>query len=420
MNVQSILHSVVSFIKCDGIVGFWKRLVMAINMKKQLLIGLSLVLGGVMLGACSKTSETAAASAPQEVGILEIQAQPVTLTMELPGRTSALQVSEVRPQVGGIIQKRLFAEGSEVKAGQPLYQIDPATYQATFNSARASLDRAEATLVSTRNKASRYEELVTIKAVSQQDYDDSQAALKQANADVSAAKASVETARINLNYTQVKSPIAGRIGRSSVTPGALVTANQAAALATVQQLDPVYVDVTQSSAELLQLKRNLASGQMKANGANQADVKLILEDGSRYPQTGKLQFSDVTVDQNTGTITLRAVFPNPAGDLLPGMYVRAVLEEGQAENAILVPQMAVTRDTKGNPTALVIGADGKVELRVIQTRRAVGDKWLVSEGLNAGDKLIVDGLQKIAPGMPVKAVPADKVSNPEPTTAAQR
>jgi membrane fusion protein (multidrug efflux system) len=393
---------------------------MAINMKKKLLIAFSLVLGGVLLGACSKPSETEAASAIQEVGVLEIQAQAVTLTMELPGRTSALQISEVRPQVGGIIQKRLFAEGSEVKAGQPLYQIDPATYQATYESARASLAKAEASLVSTRNKASRYEELVSIKAVSQQDYDDSQAALKQANADVSAAKATVETARINLNYTQVKSPISGRIGRSTVTPGALVTASQASALATVQQLDPVYVDVTQSSAELLQLKRNLASGQLKSTGTNQADVKLILEDGSIYPQTGKLQFSDVTVDQNTGTIALRAVFPNPAGDLLPGMYVRAVLEEGMDEKAILVPQMAVTRDTKGNPTALVIGADDKVELRVLQTQRVVGDKWLVSEGLKAGDKLIVDGLQKIAPGMPVKAAPADKETNTAPTTAAQR
>jgi membrane fusion protein (multidrug efflux system) len=393
---------------------------MAMKMNKKLLIGLSLVLGGVVLGACSKPSETEAASATQEVGVLEIQAQAVTLTMELPGRTSALQISEVRPQVGGIIQKRLFAEGSEVKAGQPLYQIDPATYQVTYESARASLAKAEASLVSTRNKASRYEELVSIKAVSQQDYDDSQAALKQANADVSAAKATVETARINLNYTQVKSPISGRIGRSTVTPGALVTASQASALATVQQLDPVYVDVTQSSAELLQLKRNLASGQLKSTGANQADVKLILEDGSIYPQTGKLQFSDVTVDQNTGTIALRAVFPNPAGALLPGMYVRAVLDEGMDEKAILVPQMAVTRDTKGNPTALVIGADDKVELRVLQTQRVVGDKWLISAGLKAGDKLIVDGLQKIAPGMPVKVAPADKETNTAPTTAAQR
>ena len=270
-------------------------------------------------------------------------------------------------------------------------------------------------MISTRNKASRYEELVAIKAVSQQDNDDSQAALKQAQADVASAKAAVETARINLDYTRVAAPISGRIGRSSVTPGALVTAGQSAALATVQQLDTIYVDVTQSSAELLRLKRDLASGQLKAAGANQASVKLMLEDGSVYPEAGKLQFSDVTVDQSTGSITLRAVFPNPKGDLLPGMYVRAVLEEGGEDRAILVPQQGVTRDTKGNPTALVVGAENKVELRVLKTRRTVGDKWLVSEGLKAGDKLIVDGLQKIGPGMPVNPVPAlsaDKAAAP--------
>ncbi len=360
-----------------------------------------------------------AAATPPEVGVMDIQAQALTLTTELSGRTSAYLVSEVRPQVGGIIQKRHFVEGAEVKAGQPLYQIDPASYQATYDSARASLAKAEASLTSTRNKASRYEELVAIKAVSQQDNDDSQAALKQAQADVAAAKAAVETARINLDYTRVTSPISGRIGRSSVTPGALVTASQASALSTVQQLDPIYVDVTQSSAELLRLKRDLASGQLKPAGANQAAVKLLLEDGSAYSLPGKLQFSDVTVDQNTGTIMLRAVFPNPKGDLLPGMYVRAVLEEGDEAQAILAPQQGVTRDTKGNPTALVVGADNKVELRVLKTRRVVGDKWLVSEGLKAGDKLIVDGLQKIAPGMAVLPVSADKAVSAAPAAAAQ-
>jgi membrane fusion protein (multidrug efflux system) len=368
-----------------------------------------------MLSGCGQQASTESVAAIPDVGIVEIQAQAVTLTTELSGRTSAFQVSEVRPQVGGIIQKRLFVEGADVKAGQALYQIDPATYQATYDSARASLAKAEASLISTRNKASRYEELVAIKAVSQQDNDDSQAALKQAQADVASAKAAVETARINLDYTRVAAPISGRIGRSSVTPGALVTAGQSAALATVQQLDTIYVDVTQSSAELLRLKRDLASGQLKAAGANQASVKLMLEDGSVYPEAGKLQFSDVTVDQSTGSITLRAVFPNPKGDLLPGMYVRAVLEEGGEDRAILVPQQGVTRDTKGNPTALVVGAENKVELRVLKTRRTVGDKWLVSEGLKAGDKLIVDGLQKIGPGMPVNPVPAlsaDKAAAP--------
>lgn len=360
----------------------------------------------LVLSGCGQSANTEAAAAAPDVGIVEIRAQAITLTTELSGRTSAFQVSEVRPQVGGIIQKRLFVEGADVKAGQALYQIDPASYQATYDSARASLAKAEASLISIRNKASRYEELVVIKAVSQQENDDSQAALKQAQADVAAAKAALETARINLAYTRVTSPIAGRIGRSSVTPGALVTTGQAAALATVQQLDTIYVDVTQSSADLLRLRRDLASGQLKTAGANQAAVKLILEDGSTYPLAGKLQFSDVTVDQSTGSITLRAVFPNPKGELLPGMYVRAVLEEGAEEQAILAPQQGVTRDTKGNPTALVVGPDNKVELRVLKTRRTIGDKWLVSEGLKAGDKLIVDGLQRIAPGATVHPVPA--------------
>lgn len=388
---------------------------MAIKNKWQLPVGAVLVLSGMLLGGCGQQANTGAVASAPDVGVVDIQAQAVTLTTELPGRTSAFQVSEVRPQVGGIIQKRLFVEGADVKAGQALYQIDPATYQAAYDSARANLAKAEASLISVRNKASRYEELVAIKAVSQQDNDDSQAALKQAQADVAAAKAAVETARINLDYTRVSSPISGRVGRSSITPGALVTAGQSAALATVQQLDTMYVDVTQSSAELLRLRRDLASGQLKVAGANQASVKLVLEDGSIYPEAGKLQFSDVTVDQSTGSITLRAVFPNPKGDLLPGMYVRTVLEEGREDRAILVPQQGVTRDTKGNPTALVVGADNKVELRVLKTGRTVGDKWLVSEGLKAGDKLIVDGLQKIGPGMPVNPVPAlsaDKAAAP--------
>lgn len=360
----------------------------------------------LVLSGCGQPANSEAAAAAPDVGIVEIRAQAITLTTELSGRTSAFQVSEVRPQVGGIIQKRLFVEGADVKAGQALYQIDPASYQATYDSARANLAKAEASLISIRNKASRYEELVAIKAVSQQENDDSQAALKQAQADVAAARAALETARINLAYSRVTSPIAGRIGRSSVTPGALVTTGQAAALATIQQLDTIYVDVTQSSADLLRLRRDLASGQLKTAGANQAAVKLILEDGSTYPLAGKLQFSDVTVDQSTGSITLRAVFPNPGGELLPGMYVRAVLEEGAEEQAILAPQQGVTRDTKGNPTALVVGPDNKVELRVLKTRRTIGDKWLVSEGLKAGDKLIVDGLQRIAPGATVNPVPA--------------
>lgn len=380
---------------------------MAIGMTWQRsLIGAAMICAGLALSGCEQKGSAESATPAPDVGTILVEARSITLTTELPGRTSAYQVSEVRPQVGGIIQKRLFVEGADVKAGQALYQIDPATYQATYDSARASLAKAEASLISTRNKASRYEELVAIKAVSQQDNDDSQAVLKQAQADVAAARAAVETARINLDYTRVASPISGRIGRSIVTPGALVTAGQSAALATVQQLDTIYVDVTQSSAELLRLKRDLASGQLKAAGTDQASVKLLLEDGSLYPEAGKLQFSDVTVDQSTGSITLRAVFPNSRRDLLPGMYVRAVLEEGGEDGAILAPQQGVSRDAKGNPTALVVGAENKVELRVLKTRRTVGDQWLVSEGLKAGDRLIVDGLQRIAPGMQVNPVPA--------------
>lgn len=382
--------------------------------------GLLLALGCVVLTGCEQPQAAGegAPADPPEVGVVEVQPQKVALTTELAGRTSAYMVSEVRPQVGGIIQKRLFTEGGDVAAGQPLYQIDPATYQAAFESAKASMAKAEANLASTRSKASRYEELVAIKAVSQQDNDDAQAALKQGLADVAATKAAVETARINLAYTKVAAPIAGRIGRSTVTPGALVTASQQSALATVQQLDPIYVDVTQSSAELLRLKRDLTSGKLKKAGAAQAAVKLVLEDGSAYPLTGKLQFSDVTVDQGTGTIMLRAVFPNPKGDLLPGMYVRTVLEEGVDEQAILAPQQGVSRDTKGNPTAMVVGADSKVEQRTLKTSRVMGDKWLISEGLKAGDKLIIDGLQKIRPGMPVKPVPATVADAAEPTGLA--
>jgi membrane fusion protein (multidrug efflux system) len=334
-----------------------------------------------------------------------VQPQRVALTTELAGRTSAYLIAEVRPQVGGIIQKRLFTEGSDVKAGEVLYQIDPAAYQAAYNSAKAALARAEAHLIPARLKAERYKELVKINAVSQQDYDDASAAHKLAEADVEAGKAVLETARINLAYTKVTAPISGRIGRSSVTNGALVTANQPAALAIVQQLSSMYVDVTQSSSELLRLKQNLASGVLKNNGATQARVKLLLEDGSAYPLPGTLKFSEVTVDQSTGSITLRAIFPNPKQILLPGMFVRAVLEEGVSEKAILVPQRGVTRNPAGNATVMLVGGEEKVEPRVIKVVRTVGDNWLVSEGLKAGDRVILEGLQKARPGTPVKAVP---------------
>ncbi len=334
-----------------------------------------------------------------------VQPKPVALATELPGRTSPHLIAEVRPQVNGIIQKRLFIEGSDVKAGQVLYQIDPSTYQAAFASAKAAEARAEATLNTVRLKAERYRDLVKIKAVSQQDNDDAQAALKQAEADVASAKAAVEAARINLAYTKVTAPISGRIGRSAVTDGALVTANQPAALATIQQLSPIYVDVTQSSADLLKLKQSLASGVLKHDGANQARVKLLLEDGSAYPLPGTLKFSEVTVDQSTGSIILRALFPNPKQTLLPGMFVRAVVEEGVNEQAILVPQRGVTRNPAGDAMVMVVGAEEKVEPRVIKVARTVGDNWLVADGLKAGDRVILEGIQKARPGTPVKAVP---------------
>jgi membrane fusion protein (multidrug efflux system) len=324
---------------------------------------------------------------------------------ELAGRTSANLIAEVRPQVSGIIQKRLFTEGADVKAGAVLYQIDPAAYQAAYNSAKAALARAEANLNPARLKAERYQELVRINAVSQQDFDDASASFKQAEAEVEAGKAALETARINLAYTKVTAPISGRISRSSVTDGALVTANQAAALATIQELSTIYVDVTQSSAELLRLKQNLASGLLKSSGPAQAQVRLMLEDGTAYPLVGQLKFSEVTVDQSTGSVTLRAVFPNPKQILLPGMFVRAILEEGVNEQAILVPQRGVTRNPAGNAMVMVVGAEEKVEPRMIKVVRTVGDNWLVSEGLKSGDRVILEGLQKARPGTPVKAVP---------------
>ncbi|MDA8084169.1 MAG: efflux RND transporter periplasmic adaptor subunit [Nitrospiraceae bacterium] len=371
------------------------------------IIAVTGMLAGCLVAAgCGKQGDTGAKApgAPPEVGVITIQPQRVSLTTELSGRTSAHLIAEVRPQVGGIIQKRLFTEGTDVKAGDVLYQIDPAFYQAAYSSAKAALARAEANLIPIRLKAGRYQELVKINAVSQQDCDDANAALKQAEADVEAGKAALETAKINLAYTRVTAPISGRIGRSSVTNGALVTASQSSSLATIQQLGTMYVDVTQSSAELLRLKQSLASGLLKSNGAAQARVKLILEDGSPYPLTGTLKFSEVTVDQSTGSITLRAVFPNPKQTLLPGMFVRAVLEEGINEKAILVPQRGVTRNPAGNAMVMVVGAEDKVEPRVIKVARTVGDNWLVSDGLKTGDRVILEGLQKARPGTQVKTV----------------
>jgi len=380
-----------------------------------------LALVSALLAACGDPPHgpPSGPSGPPQVGVLVVQPQRLALGTELPGRTVPYQIAEVRPQVTGLIQARSFQEGSLVKAGQPLYQIDAASYQASVDSARATLAKSEANLRSTRLKSQRYSELVAIKAVSQQDQDDASAALQQGEADVAAAKAALETARINLAYTRVTSPISGRIGRSSVTPGALVTANQASTLSTVQQLDPIYVDVTQSSSAVLRLRQALARGDLKSGGADAAAVKLLLEDGSTYPLAGKLQFSDVTVDQGTGAITLRAVFPNPGGALLPGMYVRAVVEEGVSDQALLVPQPAVGRDSTGKPLAYVVGADGRLEARAITTGRAIGDQWLVTAGLKAGDRLVVEGQQKARPGQPVNAVPVASPATPASAPAAR-
>ncbi|MBD0705490.1 efflux transporter periplasmic adaptor subunit [Pseudomonas sp. PSB1] len=360
-----------------------------------------------LLSGCKKEEAAPAAPAPQ-VGVVTLKTQPFTLTSELPGRTSAFRIAEVRPQVNGIILKRLFKEGADVKAGQQLYQIDPAMYEATLKS-------AEANLRSTKSISDRYKQLVDEQAVSRQEYD-------TAVANRLESEANLQTARINVRYTKVYAPISGRIGRSSVTEGALVSNGQADALATIQQLDPIYVDVTQSSVELLQLRRELESGRLQKAGDNAAMVKLTLEDGSQYAHEGKLEFSEVSVDQTTGSVTLRAVFPNPDHTLLPGMFVHAQLQAGVDSAAILAPQQGVTRDLKGMPTALVVGPDNKVELRQLKASRTVGSQWLIEDGLKAGDRLITEGLQYVRPGVEVKATEATNVGakNPAPAQAADK
>jgi membrane fusion protein (multidrug efflux system) len=341
-----------------------------------------------------------------EVATVTITRQQLLLTTELPGRTSPYLIAEIRPQVNGLIQKRLFTEGSDVQAGQQLYQIDPAPFQ-------AALDKAKANLTALRLRADRYREALVDKAVSQQDFDDAEAALKQAEAEL-------ETARINLNYTHVISPISGRIGKSSVTDGAVVTAYQPVALATVQQLDPIYVDVPQSTADLMRLERRLADGRLTRAGNNQNAVQLILEDGTKYPLEGTLQFRDISVDPTTGTVILRMVFPNPNGVLLPGMFVRTIVKEGIDEQAILIPQQAVMRDSKGNPMAMIVNAAGTVEPRMLTVERAIGDKWLVASGLTPGDRVIVEGLLKARPGAAVKAVPFEATPKPAGMSAPGR
>ncbi|MGI4813164.1 MAG: efflux RND transporter periplasmic adaptor subunit [Janthinobacterium lividum] len=369
------------------------------------LLGTVLAVAVVTLAACGKTQAPPPAQAPQ-VGVITVQRVPVAVTTELPGRTSAFLVSQVRARVDGIVLKRNFTEGTDVKRGQLLYTIDPAPYQAQLASAQATLARANANVTSAAAQAARYKTLVAANAISKQDYDNAVAALGSANADIAAGKAAVRTAQINLGYTTVTSSISGRIGASQVTEGAYVQASQATLLATVQQLDPIYVDVTQSSSDLLRLRRELQAGELQSAGANTAKVTLVLDDNTTYPETGTLQFSDVTVDQTTGTVTLRAVFPNPRHDLLPGMFVRAHLQEAVNNQAMLVPQTGVSRDQRGNPTALVVGPDNKVKLVSLQSTRTEGDNWVVTGGLNPGDKVIVQGVQKAHPGATVTPVAA--------------
>ena len=370
------------------------------------------------LAGCGKSANGGAGGPPPpaEVTVVTLQPQRVTLTTDLPGRTSPYRIADVRPQVNGVLQKRMFIEGDSVQEGQQLYQIDPAPYQAAYDSAEAQLAHAKAAVTSAQFLVDRDKQLLAGNAVAKQDYDNAVSALLQSQADVASGDAAVETARVNLTYTRVLSPITGITGRS-VTEGALLTIGQTTALVTVQQLDPIYVDIPESTAILLRLRRELASGQIKTSGDNQAPVSLTLEDNSTYEEIGRLQFSEVTVDQGTGSVILRAIFPNPKKILLPGMFVTAHLEEGFVENAMLVPQQGITHNARGDATALFVNADNKVEQRTLTTSRAIGDKWLVTDGVQAGDRVIVEGLQKVQPGAtvsPKEQAPTDS------TTAAQQ
>ncbi|HHV2704741.1 TPA: efflux RND transporter periplasmic adaptor subunit [Escherichia coli] len=359
------------------------------------------VVAMLLLSGCDNTHTQSNNSSPSEteVGVVTLKSQPVSVVSELTGRTSAALSAEVRPQVGGIIQKRLFKEGDLVKAGQPLYQIDAASYQAAWNEARAALQQAQALVKADCQKAQRYARLVKENGVLQQDADDAQSTCAQDKASVEAKKAALETARINLDWTTVTAPISGRIGISSVTPGALVTASQDTALTTIRGLDTMYVDLTRSSVDLLRLRK-----QSLATNSDTMSVSLILEDGTTYSEKGRLELTEVAVDESTGSVTLRAIFPNPQQQLLPGMFVRARVDEGVMENAILAPQQGVTRDAKGNANALVVNKDNKVEQRTLETGETYDDKWLVLNGLHNGDRLIVEGSAKVTSGQTVKAV----------------
>lgn len=375
--------------------------------------GLAMLISALALSGCGDKGAVAAppAAAPS-VTVVTLKAEEVTVTRELPGRANASLIAEVRPQVSGIVKQRLFTEGGLVKAGAPLYQLDDATYRTDHASAKASLARAQATLKSAQLNARRSSELVQIDAISKQEHENSSAALAQAEADVEVARAALDRTKVVLGYATITAPISGRIGKSTVTQGALVTANQAAPLASVQRLDPIYVDLNQSSSELLQLRKDVQSGALSKSG--DMPVAIALEDGTRYQHDGKLAFADVTVDPSTGTFAVRVAVPNPDGVLLPGMYLRALMGSGVRKDAILVPQQGIARDPKGNTTAMLVGKDGKVVVRQVKVSSTIGDKWMVESGLAAGDRVIVEGLQMVRPGVLVsaaeKAAPAVKSS----------
>jgi len=380
---------------------------------------LTALLASLLLGGCDGAGRSQPPPRVPEVAVVTVQPQKIVLTTELPGRTAAFRVAEIRPQVNGLILKRAFKEGSDVKAGDLLYQIDPAPYQAAYDQARAAVAMAEANLPALRSRVERFKELLAVHAVGQQDYDDADAALRQMEAQLAASKAAMESAGINLSYTPIKAPISGRIGKSNVTEGAIVTAYQPIPLATIQQMDPIYVDVAQSTTELFRLRRSLKDGRLHQNGKSQSKVKLLMEDGTAYPLEGTLRFRDVTVDPTTGSVILRIVFPNPKSVLLPGMFVRAVVQEGVNNQAILIPQQGVCRNHKGDPCSLIVDSEHKVRKRMLTLDRAIGDKWLVSAGLAPGDQVIVEGMQRVRLGAPVKVVPFKEVGM-KPATLENR
>ena len=375
-------------------------------MQKGIFVGLLACASALALGGCGEQSPPA--PSPPSVGIVELTVQNAPLMTELPGRIAALETAEVRPQINGIIRRRLFAEGAQVRAGQMLYEIEDAPYRAALGQAQGALARAQASIRATALQAQRYRDLVGINAVSRQEDDNAAASAQQARADVAAQQAVVQAARVNQDFTRIRAPISGRIGRSLFTPGALVQAGQADPLATIQRTDIVYVDVTQSAAQIIDLKQAMKAGGVGV--AAGARVQLLLPNGSTYPIEGRLQFSEVTVDPSSGAVTLRATFANPDGLLLPGMYVRARLVEGERSQVVLAPQQGISRDARGRATAMVVGTNNKAELRQVETDRAVGDKWIVTKGLKAGDRLIVEGLVNLRPGTVVKPGPAQQVT----------